>query len=210
MCFVCGVVFGSLADMNVHIKEKHEEGREYIKCLICDYCVRDLTSHHKVKHPSRQLPKTGQMKVSVWYDFKSNGQKKTRKPKFRDGYHVSTKTGASLHYRSGYECEVYELLDEDADVASFDVEPFRVPYVFKGEWHDYIPDIRVNFMDKKVEIWEVKPSNQTGLDKNKAKWAAMQAYADKFGWTFMVITETGIGKLRSKMKQQRLLREMGT
>lgn len=208
-CFVCGKQFKEYDLYKTHILAEHDEGREYIKCPACDAPVRDLRSHFQIKHKNRQLPKNGQMKVSVWYDFAS-GKKKTRKPKFRDGYHVSTKTGASLHYRSGYECEVYELLDEDTEVVSFDAEPFKIPYIFEGEWHDYIPDIRINFTDGKVEIWEVKPSSQTDLPKNKAKWAAMSAYADKLGWIFMVITETGMGRLRSRIKQQRLLREMGS
>jgi len=208
-CFVCGKQFPDYEPYREHIVAEHDEGREYLKCPACEAPVRDLRSHFNVKHPSRVLPKTGQMKVTVWYDFK-DGKRKARKPKFKDGNYVSTKTGATLHYRSGYECEVYELLDEDTEVLSFSAEPFRIPYVFEGQWHDYIPDIRINFTDSKVEIWEVKPSSQTDLAQNKAKWCAMDSYADKMGWKFMVVTEIGMEKLRQRIKQQRLIREMGS
>lgn len=206
-CFVCGVKFDTLKDMNDHIVEYHDEGREYIKCPDCGYCVRDMIVHYKVKHPKRIMPKNCQTKVSVWNDFSSDGKKKTRKPSFRTGHHISTKTGAAVRYRSGYECEVYELLDQDKEVIGYDAEPFKVPYVFQGEWHDYIPDIRVNFVDGKVEIWEIKPSSQTDIEKNKAKWMAMKFYAEKMGWDFTVITESGIGKLRCKIRQQKILNE---
>jgi hypothetical protein len=206
-CFVCGEQHPSYEEYKTHILDTHEEGREYIKCPTCEAPVRDMGMHFAVKHPNRVCPKGTQMKVTIWYDFTKDGKKKARKPKFRDGYFVSEKNGTELHYRSGYECEVYELLEQDKEVASYEAEPFKVPYYWinpagQGEWLNYIPDLRVNYSDGRVQIMEIKPANQTGLDKNKAKWAAMNDYAKKFGWEFTVITEVGIGKMKTKVKQQ--------
>jgi DNA-directed RNA polymerase subunit RPC12/RpoP len=208
-CFICGKQFDLYNEYRDHIIDTHEEGREYIKCPACEAPVRDLKTHFSAKHPNRALPKNCQLRAVVWFDFKS-GKKKTRKPKFREGYFESKKNNCSLHYRSGYECEVYELLEQDGDVVTFAVEPYKVPYYHEGKWLEYIPDLRVNYMGGKVEIWEIKPSTQTRLEKNKDKWKAMEVYAEKLGWQFKVITETEIGRLRVKIKQQRLINEIGT
>ena len=200
-CFVCGKEYGNYGEYKGHILEDHEEGREFIKCPACEAPVRDMKSHYGAKHPNRVIPKNTQMKAIIWFDFK-NGKKKARKPKFRDGYFESKKNNANLHYRSGYECEVYELLEQDEEIKSFSVEPYKVPYLHNGEWHEYVPDLRVNFHDGRVEIWEIKPSTQTNLPQNKDKWRAIKPYAEGLGWEFKVITETEIGKLRVKVKRQ--------
>lgn len=201
-CFVCGELFPTYDDYKSHIYDKHEEGREWIKCPGCEAPVRDMKAHYKAKHPNRVLPTNVQHTVTVWFDFDSKGKRKARRPKVRDGTYMSKKMNAPLHYRSGYECEVYELLDDDQDVQAYYVEPFKVPYNFQGEWHDYIPDLKVCFVDGRIEVWEIKPATQTGLDKNKAKWASMDTHANNLGWKFMVLTEVGINKLKTKLKRQ--------
>jgi hypothetical protein len=201
-CFVCGKQFELYEEFTAHIIEAHDEGREYICCPACNAPVRDMRFHYKAKHPNRLIPKNTQLRVTVWNDFKK-GKKKTRKPKTREGFFASNKMGVPIHYRSGYECDVYELLEEDRDIAAYYAEPFKVPYCYKGEWHDYLPDIKLQYMDGTVDIWEIKPATQTSYGKNKAKWAAMNEYAKNMGWNFTVITEVGIDKLRTKIKQQK-------
>lgn len=205
-CFCCGVQYDTYEEFKQHILDDHEEGREFIVCPACDAPVRDMRTHFKVKHPARPIPTNVQLRTAIWRDFSSTGKKKkTKKPSFREGNFVSQKmNGAELHYRSGYECEVYELLDMDKDVAAFYAEPFKVPYCYKGEWCDYVPDLRIQYLDGRVEIWEIKPANQTGYEKNKAKWSAMNEHAKHHGWQFTVITEVGIGKLKSKVKSQQI------
>jgi hypothetical protein len=79
---------------------------------------------------------------------------------------VSTKMGgAEIHYRSGWECDVYECLEALDEVVAYTGEHLRIPYLHKGEVHDYLPDIRVQYGDGHIEIWEIKPSNQTSLEK---------------------------------------------
>lgn len=204
-CFVCGVQHYTYEEYQKHILEAHDEGREYLSCPTCDAPVRDMRMHFKVKHPNRQLPKDVQLRVGVWFDFKKGRKRRARKPQFREGFFLSEKNhGMELHYRSGIECDVYELLEEDTEVLSFQPEPFKIPYCFRGKWHDYTPDLRVNYLGGQVAVWEIKPSTQTKYPKNKAKWAAMQEYANKLGWHFTVVTEDGIGKLRIKIRDQRL------
>lgn len=209
VCFVCGVEQEDYPKYKDHILAEHELGREFITCPICEAPVRDLKSHHRSKHPNRAMPLNCQTRAVVWFDFRS-GKKKTRKPNFKQGHFESKKNGGSLPYKSGYECEVYELLEQDAEVVSFAVEPYRVPYLHEGEWHEYIPDLRVNFLGGKIEIWEIKPSTQTRIKKNVDKWKAIKPYTENLGWGFKVITETEIGKLRARIKEQRFIQELGT
>lgn len=207
-CFVCGKGFDTYDTYKSHIMENHDEGREYLKCPACDAPVREMRYHYQVKHPNRMLPTGIQMRVGVWNDFGPGGKKKTRKMQFQSGEYDSRKNGTTLHYRSGMERDFYEQLEADLDVISFQAEPFKVPYFWQGKWHDYIPDIRIDYIDGSVEIWEIKPDNQRGLEQNQCKWASMQTYAENMGWGFCIQTEDGLLKLKNKViKQRRLLME---
>lgn len=213
-CFVCGKNYDSYQDYKDHITEAHSEGREYISCPDCGAPVRDMKLHYKSKHPARVLPKNTQMKVAVWHDFKTgkNGQgekRVTRKPSFRQGTFTSRKCGRDFEYKSGLECEFFECLEADLDVVRYKYEGMKVPYFFRGEWHNYIPDLKVDFGDGSTEMWEIKPANQTSYEQNKAKWSAANNFCSNLGWTFVVLTEVGLGKFKTKIKQQqrRLLSE---
>lgn len=201
-CFVCGIMFDTYDEFQNHILEEHEEGRDYIKCPLerCQAPVRDLRLHFKIKHPHEQIPKNSQMKATIWRDFSPKGKKRSKKPKFKEGWYFSTKMNKKIKYRSGYEQTVYECLDRDIEVNGFDAEPFKIPYIHKGNQHDYIPDIIVKFLDGHTEIWEIKPANQTNLPKNQDKWYAANEACKKRGWKFVVITEKGIGKLKRKIQ----------
>ena len=203
-CFVCGKVHDAYDDYKEHILTEHEEGREFLTCPVetCTAPVRDLKAHFKAKHHSRVFPKGVQHRVAIWRDFKEGGKKSTRKPKFRTGTFTSKKAGRDFTYRSGMEEEFYNLLEQDRDVATFFAEPFKVPYYHQGKWHDYIPDIKITYADGSISVWEIKPANQTQYEQNKAKWAAMKEYADRMGWDFVVQTEVGLGKLKTKLKRQ--------
>lgn len=205
-CFVCGVEFEEYEEFKSHILKEHEEGREYIKCPLhrCDAPVRDLSAHFKSKHPNDKIPKNCQLKASVWRDFRGN-RKGTRKPvEFKSGYFTSIKSGEKFKYRSGYELNVYEALEELNECVKFHGESFKVPYFFLGKSHNYIPDLSIQFNDGSIEIWEIKPSNQTSYDKNKAKWEACNIYCEQRGWKFKVKTEKGIKELQDKVRRQSL------
>jgi len=198
-CFVCGMSYSKFDEFTSHILETHDEGREFVRCPLerCGACVRDLRQHFKTKHKTEKMPKCGQIKATIWKDQNTKTGKMTqRKPKFREGYMWSVKNGKEVHYRSGMECEVYECLEANEEVITYDVEPFAITYSFQGEIHEYNPDLKINFSDGRVEIWEVKPSNQTSLPKNNAKWAACQYFCESRGYKFMVLTEVGMQKLK--------------
>jgi hypothetical protein len=204
-CFVCGMEYKSYDEFREHIVEKHEEGREFIFCPKCEAPVRDLKMHYKFKHVGWTIPPGQQHKATVWSDFTNNGAKKTKpSTKFRDGTFVSGKmNGKELHYRSGYECEVYEILERLPEVVHYDAEPLEIPYLHNGKWHKYRPDLSILFADGHKEIWEIKPASQTSLPINDAKWTHANEYCLVKGWTFMVLTEVGMGKLRKQVQHLR-------
>lgn len=203
-CFICGKTYSLFNDYNSHVLASHDESRDFIKCPLerCGAACRDLRLHYKLKHPNETLPKNCQMRAMIWKDQNTKtGKLKQRKPKFREGYFISVKNGGKeMHYRSGYECDVYECLESMSEVIKYDVEPFKIQYFFEGNSHQYNPDISILFDDGHIEVWEVKPANQTLLPKNNAKWAAANEYCQIRGWQFMVLTEVGINKLKHRLK----------
>lgn len=198
-CFVCGRNFKTIEEYTNHIVEAHEEGREYVRCPLtrCGCPVRDVRAHFKVAHRHEPMPQGKQMKALVWKD-QTDAKKRIKKPTFREGYFISEKNGGKkMHYRSGYESDVYEALEKLNEVMAYDVEPFAVQYFFNGEEKKYFPDLSVHFADGHIEIWEIKPKSQTDLEvNNDAKWPACNNYCLMRGWDFKVITEKGIEKLK--------------
>lgn len=206
-CFVCGKNYEIFEEYKSHIIDNHEEGREYVLCPLkrCGAPIRDVRSHMKIKHQGEEIPKNQQMKALIWKDKTGNGEKlKQRKTRFREGYLVSTKNGGKeMHYRSGMECDVYECLEAISEIISYEVEPFKVQYSLNGETHEYNPDLKVIFDDGRIEIWEIKPASQTHLPINNAKWTACNQYCQVRGFTFMVLTEVGMDKLKQKIRNQK-------
>jgi hypothetical protein len=205
-CFVCGRQYSEYEEYKAHILENHDEGREYIICPVahCKAPIRDLRLHAKAKHPQFDLKSyKGQLKSTVWYDFSPKGKRRMT-TKFRQGKYTSIKSGKTFHYRSGLEATVYELLDQDHEVMSFDAEPFQIDYVWGGQAHKYTPDILVTYMDGHKELWEIKPADQTELQQNQYKWDAAKQQCKARGWLFEVYTEPRIDKLKMKIRNQNL------
>ena len=205
-CFVCAVQFDEFEEYSKHIIENHEEGQDYVKCPLtrCQAPVRCVRTHFKAKHPSEKLPQVGQLKATIWRDISPQGKIKKRRPKFREGWHQSTKMGKNFYYRSGYEKTVYELLDSWHNCTAYEVEPFAIPYIHQGEQHDYTPDVLVSYLNGFMEVWEIKPANQTLLEKNQDKWFAAQRACEARCWGFKVMTESSINKLKKTVKEQYL------
>ncbi len=201
-CFVCGLEFKEFEQFKLHIFDKHEEGREYIRCPLarCGAPVRDIRSNFRVRHPTEKVPKAGQMRAIVWKDQRDpNSKKKRKKIAFEEGYFPSKKNGKQMHYRSGYEHKVYEILERSSQIMRYEVEPFPVPYWFRGEKHNYFPDLMIYFSDGHTEVWEVKPQAQTSYEINEAKWVAADNYCNSRGWLFEVKTEKGIQQMRREL-----------
>jgi hypothetical protein len=200
-CFVCGLLFETRPEFSNHVKETHEEGREWVKCPLerCQAPVRDVRAHFRNCHKHDVVPKNCQMRCVVWNDPK-NPKLRKKKVAFQEGYFSSAKNRRSMHYNSSWEREVYEVLEKRPDVVKYEVEPLAIEYYFQGETKNYLPDLRVHFSGNYKEIWEIKPISQTGMAVNKAKWESCAEYCKKRGWDFKVITEVGIAKMKNDLR----------
>jgi len=203
-CFICGMDYIDYDEFKDHVTGEHEEGREYVVCKLCQAPVRDMRLHYKTKHPGKKL-QDGQRRAQIWYDFSGQKRTKMKKPAYVEGTHISPKNNwQEMHYRSSYELEVYKCLDELKEIMNYEVEPRDcvTPYFWNGKWRKYWPDLKVRFIDGHTEIWEVKPSNQTDYNQNRAKWDACSESMGNRGWSFWVKTEMGINKLRKLIVEQ--------
>lgn len=204
-CFCCGMMYENFHEYKSHIIENHEAGREYVSCPACQTPVRDIRSHYKVYHKNLAVPKQGQMKALIWKDQR-NPSKRSKKVSFKEGYFTSLKNnGKQMHYNSSWEETTYSCLEVMSEVVSYEVEPFSIKYLDRGKVREYWPDLIVSYNDGHVEIWEIKPQNQTSLEVNKAKWDACKEYCSHRGWKFEVITEKEISKIYKFLKGKGLL-----
>lgn len=94
----------------------------------------------------------------------------------RKGLYVSTKTGREHFFRSGWEETVMLRLDTDPNVATWDYECVRIPYVYNDNKRWYVPDFLVTFVGGQRELWEVKPKSFVGAEKNVVKEAAARSW----------------------------------
>lgn len=102
-----------------------------------------------------------------------------------------------------------KMLDENPSVLNWASESVKIPYrdPFTGKNTVYVPDFFVVYVDKNnqkhAELVEVKPANQTLLEKagknihnrqqyvkNMAKWEAARAYCQQKNIKFRVVNET--------------------
>jgi hypothetical protein len=114
-------------------------------------------------------------------------------------------------YRSGWEFTFMKFCDEHPSVNQWASEAVRIPYrnPLTGKHTIYVPDFFIVYSDKggkkRVELIEVKPSNQAIKEKlgrsranqahyviNQAKWEAARAWCKQKGIYFRIVTEADI------------------
>lgn len=114
-------------------------------------------------------------------------------------------------FRSGWEFHFMKFCDEHYSINQWASEAVKIPYrnPLTGKQTIYVPDFFIAYADKtgqqRVELIEVKPSNQTLKEKlgrskhnqahwviNQAKWEAARAWCKQQGITFRIVTEQDI------------------
>lgn len=122
--------------------------------------------------------------------------------------YVGKKTPLS---RSSWEFVFMRMLDEHPGVEKWASESIQIPYrcPLTGKHTIYVPDFFIVYNDKNgkknAEVVEVKPSNQTLLEKvgksrynqeqyvkNMAKWEAANKWCKQQGIKFRIINEDDI------------------
>jgi hypothetical protein len=113
--------------------------------------------------------------------------------------------------RSSWETAFCAFCDNNPSVQQWASECVKIPYrdPLTGKQTVYIPDFLITYVDKNmskhVELIEIKPANQTLIEKvgknpynqaqyvkNMAKWAAAASWSRSRGIKFRIINETDI------------------
>lgn len=110
-------------------------------------------------------------------------------------------------FRSGWEHAFMRFCDSNDSILQWASESINIPYrhPLTGKQTIYVPDFLVVYRTKnntvRAEVIEIKPSGQSAITENQngkeraivainyAKWAAAQAWCQRQGLTFRVITE---------------------
>lgn len=117
-------------------------------------------------------------------------RRKTRK--YKTGIYVSTKTGAEIKYRSGWELNFAQYLDKDATVLTYSYESVIVSYITNlrsGRLRKYFPDFFIERTDGTKLLVEIKPLRFMNRTINKKKWEAALQWCVEHDAEFMVLTE---------------------
>lgn len=220
VCWICGDEATNREELFDHMHDSHEEGVDFLRCPLCNVFVKDMIVHYQCSHVGAELPIGSMLRVQtklidrndLW---RKEARKKKKRSRFKQGFFESTKNDKQMHYRSGWEKEVYKILERAFSVKSYKVEPFAISYSLRGMKKNYWPDIMVQFTDDTVLLIEVKPlaqcPNQDGTcenfeqTKNDAKWLAAETLCQKRGWYFAVWTERAIKQL-SRLDSNKLTR----
>lgn len=118
-------------------------------------------------------------------------RRRKRKGHYHRGTYESTKGGA-CSYRSGWELSYIKHLDGDPEVASFEYEGLKIPYVSNvrsGRTRNYIPDFLVTYVSGDRKLVEVKPKKRLSQPKVQKKLKAAQAWCQAHDVTLVVLTE---------------------
>jgi hypothetical protein len=124
----------------------------------------------------------------------------------------------SPRYRSSWELSVMQMCDNNDAIQQWASESLKIPYKdpLTGKPTVYVPDFFVVFQDnkkqKRAEVWEIKPANQTLKEKvgknvynqaqyvrNMVKWAAAKNWCKQQGILFRIITEHDLYHTGKKM-----------
>jgi len=120
----------------------------------------------------------------------------------RKAYYVSTKSNTQFHADSILELARMIELDNDINVISWTKHHgIRIPYIFEGKNHNYVPDFLIEFKSGEKMIEEVK-GRIDPIDIEKEKRAI--AFCEEKDYTYRMIMGKDLSDLAN---YKRLLKE---
>ena len=137
--------------------------------------------------------KTTEQKVT-----KRKRTKRRRKGHYHRGEYTSKKTGQVCKYRSGWEEKYMTYLDSHDQVISWSYESLSIDYVSNkktGKTRRYIPDFRIEYLDGRTELVEIKPLRKVNKPTVQKKLLAAQAWCNDHGISLKIITEIELKNL---------------
>lgn len=106
----------------------------------------------------------------------------------RQGLFWSAKNRARLRFRSGRERLWYEALETDPAVLHYHAEAVRIPYYFDHKARHYLPDLLIDYADRRPVLVEIKTQADVVAPANQAKFQAARAWCKANDMTFEVWT----------------------
>jgi hypothetical protein len=124
-----------------------------------------------------------------------------KRSKKKSHYHTGTYPsikGGECSYRSGWELAYMQYLDSNPDVASFEYETLKLPYISnyktaRVKW--YIPDVLVNYVNGEKKLVEIKPKKKTEQAQIVKKAEAGRVWCSEHGAVYEFITEIELKQL---------------
>lgn len=99
------------------------------------------------------------------------------------GYIFAKKMNKDVFFRSSWEKQVIEWLDQSSTVKSFEYEPCSIQYELvegnRTHKRHYVPDFIIEFVDNHKEMWEIKPKAFFCSDKTISKEKAAKIFCSK-------------------------------
>jgi hypothetical protein len=124
----------------------------------------------------------------------------TKATRIHDYYDNPKKSSSStLYYRSLFELNVINHLENSSDVVKYAFEPYRIEYLHDDKMRNYVIDCLIEYQDGRKVIVEIKPSCHLLHPKNQAKFYAAEIFARKNGYLFEIWTEKTHSFLSSKL-----------
>jgi hypothetical protein len=156
-------------------------------CAMKGDCFDMLTDSVSLASPRKTFAPAGAIRDIV---FPGEGQLRARKVVTRSrqravGRHSSWKSPRTLEWESAGELAAFRLLDTDPAVAKFSDQPCRIVYEQDGELRTHIPDILVEYGDRK-EFWEVKSKGEAAKQEFVDRTALMRDL-NQWGYGYRLI-----------------------
>jgi hypothetical protein len=104
------------------------------------------------------------------------------------GRFPSTKMGRMIAFESLLERDFIYLLDYDPAVDWFEEQPLSIEYLHETQLLHYTPDFHLLEGGRHVLV-ECKPERFIDTEENRRKFAVGQAWCEKQGWEFRLVTD---------------------
>lgn len=101
----------------------------------------------------------------------------------------SIKNPSASAWESQLEQQFNQFLELSPVVRHFELQPTREPIVVNGAPATYIPDVKVEFIDKSVAFCEVKPAVKCRTARVAARLGAIRARFRETGRRFHLVTD---------------------
>ena len=129
-------------------------------------------------------------------------KRRRKKGHYHTGIYKSTKTGAEISYRSGWERSYCEWLDANPDIKTYLYEGVVIAYVNNVRSRDlskYFPDFLIEYIDGHKELIEIKPARKVEQKKVQKKAEAAEQWCKDHGAVYKIITENDLKALGIKL-----------